>query len=69
LSTNKNKFTNNDNYGYLLNLSIKDMSKDSYQKLINKITQIEKQIDVLNNTNANEMWNNDLILLQKKLNY
>ena len=65
----KNKFTNNDNYGYLLNLSIKDMSKDSYQKLINKITQIEKQIDVLNNTNANEMWNNDLILLQKKLNY
>lgn len=65
---NKNKFEkNNNSYGYLLNLSIREMSKDSYERLINKIKQIQKQIEQLNKTNKREMWLNDLDLLEKKL--
>ena len=64
----KNSFSkNNNSYDYLLNLTIKEMSKDSYEKLINKIKKIKEHIDQLNATNKKEMWLNDLVLLEKQL--
>ena len=57
----KNKFTkSNNSYNYLLNLSIREMSKDNYDKLLVKISTIKKRIAELEKTNNKQMWLSDL---------
>ena len=57
----KNKFIkNNNSYDYLLNLTIREMSKDSYEKLINKIKKIVEEVEKLEGTNKKQMWLDDL---------
>ena len=57
----KNKFIkNNNSYDYLLNLTIREMSKDSYEKLINKIKKIVEEVKKLEGTNKKQMWLDDL---------
>ena len=57
----KNKFnTKNESYDYLLNISIKEMSKDSLNRLIEKIKKIKEYIDKLKKTTIEDLWRSDL---------
>lgn len=60
----KHKFdTKNNNYDYLLNISIRDMTKDNYNKLVEKIKNIRLKITKLENTNGKKLWIEDLTVL------
>lgn len=62
------KFSTKDkSYDYLLNMSIKDMSKDNVKRLTDKINHIKKYITELKNTSIQDMWKSDLNDLRKLL--
>ena len=62
------KFSTKDkSYDYLLNMSIKDMSKDNVKRLTDKINHIKKYITELKNTSIKDMWKSDLNDLRKLL--
>jgi DNA topoisomerase-2 len=63
-----NKFSTKDkSYDYLLNMSIKDMSKDNIKRLEEKIKNIKKYIKDLKNTSIQDLWRSDLNDLRRLL--
>jgi DNA topoisomerase-2 len=62
------KFSTKDkSYDYLLNMSIKEMSKDNVKRLEEKIKNIKKYITDLKNTSIHDLWRSDLNDLRKLL--
>jgi DNA topoisomerase II len=57
----KNKFnTKNGTYDYLLNISIKDMTRDNITKLNDKIIKLDKYMYKLAKTSSNDLWRDNL---------
>lgn len=61
------KIDDDDNYNYLLTISIISMSKDMSSKLEKQVEEKNKDIDILNKITINKMWLNDLNELEKVL--
>lgn len=64
----KNRFSQKDaSYDYLLNMSIRDMSKDNVKRLSDKINSIKSYIAKLTKTKIEDLWRSDLNDLRKHL--
>ena len=66
---NKNNYVKKSNsFDYLLNVSIKEMSKDNLSNLKEKITKIKKNIESLKNKTPEDIWRSELLSLKNSLN-
>ena len=64
----KNKFAKKDNsYDYLLNISIREMTKDRLDKLKQKIDKIKADIKSLEKKSPEKLWTEDLEELKSLL--
>ena len=65
---NKGKYVKKDgSFDYLLNISIKEMSKDSVNKLNEHIKKIQKDINALEKKTPEQLWISDLTELSDQL--
>lgn len=58
----------NNSYDYLLNMSIREMTKENIDKLLTKINKIKKDIEELNNKTPEDLWISDLSELKNLIN-
>lgn len=58
----------NNTYDYLLNTTIKDMSKDNLKKLEEKINNLKKNIDILIKRTPQNLWKKDIDELKYAIN-
>lgn len=54
-------------YAYLLDMSISSLTLDKANTLNKRVIELETQLEVLNKTTADDMWLNDLHLLEAEL--
>jgi hypothetical protein len=53
-------------FDYLLRIPIKDLTKAKYEKLMEQLQTIQKEIKSLEKTNAKDLWKQELLKLQKE---
>jgi DNA topoisomerase-2 len=56
----KTKYFENDEFKYLLNMSIRSFSKQKLEDLKTNISKLEKQLDFIKNLSEYNMWKNDI---------
>ena len=56
----KMKLYKNNGYDYLLNLSIRGITKNKINDLESKINEIKKELNKINKLTSNDLWKNDL---------
>merc|ERR1711991_958466 len=59
--------TNKNNYDYLLNMSIWNLSNDNLEKLTKEKETKELEFNELNNSDPSQLWRSELIALRKLL--
>lgn len=57
---NKMKLYNKNGYDYLLNMSIRSMTKTKIKSLEELINQLKKQLSLLNRQSNKDLWIQDL---------